>query len=70
MEKPKPGRGITYTKHFSTVEDAMKATDSTSPREALKKLKTKGTMSARGTYMPHTGAKQKAKAARRAASIK
>lgn len=48
-----------------TVDEAMAETDSKSPSEALRKLK--ASTSKRYNYIPHVGAKQRAKEARKAA---
>jgi hypothetical protein len=47
-----------------TIEDAMRETGTTTPRAALEKMNEGGK---RHVYLPHVGAKQRAKEARRQA---
>ena len=59
--------GWKLTVHHRTVEDAMKATGTTSPRAALLEMKKEHP---RVTYMPHCGAKQRLKEASRQAKLR
>lgn len=69
---PEPERKgpSSLTRIYNSVEEAMAATMTDSPRAALEKLKDSGQMSTRATYLPHQGAKQRAKEARRQAKQK
>lgn len=56
-----PARNSRQPKRY-TLDEAMTETKSTSPREALEKLKA---TDKRYSYLPHQGAKERAKALKR-----
>lgn len=51
---------------YNTVEEAMAATGTDSPSEALRQIKSR---TPDAVYLPHTGAKQRAKELKRAAKL-
>lgn len=55
----------TILQNRTTVEEAMRRTGTRTPKQALDATKKTATKGQRYSYMPHTGAKQRAKAERR-----